>query len=392
MNNIRNCPICSNDKVTFLFHQDFHNNTISLMNDYYVVSCNRCGMVYAYNIPSQEEFTNYYYEMSKYEYQNTDGKISDKFQKHFRNIFDFIKPFINKDFKILDIGCATGGLLNIFKQKGYKNVFGIEPAEQCKDIAKKLYDIDIYHTVENFIDKDEKFDLIILSSVLEHIVDIDKTMQMAKNILKKDGLLFISVPNIMEFYKQETNHFQQFSVEHINYFSIETLTILMRNIWKFDLAFFESNQNELSKTTNYDIFSLYRNTDNYLETDKIFSFNKDGIDFIQKYIQKNLKEEYIITKKLEEKLKDMDNYIVWGVGTSTLRLLGNGLDINKVTFFVDSNSKYQYKEIQGKYINPPTILINERSPIIIPSYAYQDEIKQQIKDLKLGNKIITLYD
>jgi len=146
---VRNCPICNNDKVTFLFKQNFNNDTISLMESYYVVSCDRCNMIYAYDIPSQEEFNKYYKEMSKYEYHNNNGMISDGYKNHFKNIFKFIQPHITKESKILDIGCATGALLNEFKENGYKNVLGIEPSEQCTKVAMEQYGIEVSNNFNN---------------------------------------------------------------------------------------------------------------------------------------------------------------------------------------------------------------------------------------------------
>jgi 2-polyprenyl-3-methyl-5-hydroxy-6-metoxy-1,4-benzoquinol methylase len=387
---VRNCPICNNDKVTFLFKQNFNNDTISLMESYYVVSCDRCNMIYAYDIPSQEEFNKYYKEMSKYEYHNNNGMISDGYKNHFKNIFKFIQPHITKESKILDIGCATGALLNEFKENGYKNVLGIEPSEQCTKVAMEQYGIEVSNNFNNM--QEGVCDLIILSSVLEHIIDIESFIKNISKLLSKDGILFISVPNVDNFYLQKTNCFQQFSTEHVNFFTQITLYTLFY-MYDFDLLAYKEDTNELSKTINYDIFALYKRVRE--ENSHTLFHDYEGVRNIQKYISKNLKEEFELSIKVKEKLKDIDDYIIWGVGASTLRLLDNGIDIIKIVFFIDSNEVYQNKFIRSISILSPEsdkLQYYYKIPIVIISYAYTNEIKEQINKLGLKNEVISIYE
>ena len=58
---------------------------------------------------------------------------------------------------------------------------------------------------------------------------------------------------------------------------------------------------------------------------------------------------------------------------------------------MDSNEKYKNKKMYNLEIRLPEE-INENVPIVITSYSHQEEIKNQIKNLNLKNKVITIYE
>ncbi len=127
---------------------------------------------------------------------------------------DVIALFKNKGisipetFYILDIGCRTGNLVAEFIMDGNKNTYGVDIGERAEQqwevfpehIRKNLMRAD----VQKGIPYDFKFDLIILSHVLEHVYDPDKTIDIVKSSLSSDGYLFIRVP--MEYPKSGMSH------------------------------------------------------------------------------------------------------------------------------------------------------------------------------------------
>src|SRR5205085_10183453 len=85
--------------------------------------------------------------------------------------------------------------------------------------------------------------------------------------------------------------------------------------------------------------------------------------------------------------------IVWGVGTHTLRLLAaGGLDPRTIKVFVDSNAKYQNRELRGLPVISPEELRSHTEPILISSRGFQNQIHEQIRNrLGLRNPVILLY-
>jgi len=386
----RSCPICNSLNRELMYHQNFHNNEITIMKSYDVFFCKKCGFTYAGNLPKQQFFDKYYAELSKYEFNYKNGVANKQYIEYYSKVFNFIDPHItSRNIKILDIGCSTGGLLSVFKQRGFKEITGIDPSESCAASAKYHYGLDVVATDISKFEVSYKFDLIILSAVLEHLVEFDAILPKINKMLNDDGLLFVEVPDVERFneFVNQSASFQQFSTEHINYFSKRSLNSLMQR-YGFDSIAISQNQNKINAITDPDIFSLLKKTpiSSFAEYENISSKK------LYQYIAISEKIDIQLKEKLEDKLKDISKIIVWGAGTLTLRLLDTVIDSSKILFFVDSNERYHGKKVNELEIKSPLEISSYNEPILISSCSYQKEIVNQIKDdLKLKNFVITIY-
>lgn len=86
------------------------------------------------------------------------------------NLVEKLVNPLDRDIKILDVGCGRGHYLKRLKSLGFTNIYGIEVSEECS----KQYLQDLPHEVTDFISfaklkKDNNYDLIICNDVLEHI-------------------------------------------------------------------------------------------------------------------------------------------------------------------------------------------------------------------------------
>lgn len=350
----RQCPICLHDKRKLLFTQKFAEHF-----EHKIVSCSLCGFVYVSNTPPQKYYDEYYRNESKYE-GIRENEIHDYFTyKEFAHI---LKRFVSKESNILEVGCSTGKLLNFIKTKGYKNLLGIEPAPECKLIAKNNYGIEVItSTLDNFKRK-EKYDLIIFSAVLEHLTDIRNTVIKAYSLLNENGIIYICVPDAGQFYKKFDEPFGEFSTEHINFFTEQSLDQLMSNCEKV-----------FTKSDSKAIVSLWR----------------------KKNIEVSEVSKYIVEsqKKMSNILKTIDllpeNTIIWGVGALTQRLLKTTRIRNKIFKFIDSNKNLIGKKIDGIEILSPVELIKYNNSVLISSFGFKGEIAKEIKRRKLKNKILT---
>jgi 2-polyprenyl-3-methyl-5-hydroxy-6-metoxy-1,4-benzoquinol methylase len=103
-------------------------------------------------------------------------------------IMGYISDF-PKDKKILDLGCGEGVLVKELDKKGY-NIAGMDLNYQSELITKG----DITNTgLES-----ETYDLILNLDVIEHLNfdDQEKALKEMHRILKSDGILMISIPNL----------------------------------------------------------------------------------------------------------------------------------------------------------------------------------------------------
>lgn len=94
--------------------------------------------------------------------------------------------------KILDVGCGTGKNLESFTKFG--NTWGIDSAKEAVDYCRKrgIKNITLGN-LEKIPFNKESFDCITALDVLEH-VDDSKAIRELERVLKKSGILIITVP------------------------------------------------------------------------------------------------------------------------------------------------------------------------------------------------------
>lgn len=120
-------------------------------------------------------------------------------------IMKLVKGIVNKDSKILEVGCSTGKLLELLKKKGYKDVIGIDISKEA--VKKSKCNVLLMDATKTKF-KDNQFDLIIASDVLEHMKDDLCTLYEWNRILKRNGYIIVFTPafNFLWSKHDEMNH------------------------------------------------------------------------------------------------------------------------------------------------------------------------------------------
>jgi SAM-dependent methyltransferase len=392
----RACPVCGGSRRTQLFRQQFAEiESATITGGYDVVVCAECGAGFADDIPDQAAFDAYYREMSKYEYHQRDGAESEYDMRRLAIIADILAPFVPRaDARILDVGCATGRLLANMRERGFANVTGLDPSPACAAAAKRLYDIPVRTTALSHLhESGETFDVVILVGVLEHIRDLDTAMREVYDVLSPGGLVYAEVPDAYAFVDWPNAPFQDFSTEHINFFSTVSLANLMRR-HGFVTRFSQQNSREQSYHTTMSNVSAVFAKEGAPADRTSLEFDADSGPALQRYIESCRDVERRIDARIAALADEQTPLLVWGVGTHTGRLLKTSrLPEARIVAFVESNARYQGKMLDGRPIIAPEDLRTRTEPILISSRAFQNEIHQQIRDeLKLPNPVILLYD
>lgn len=190
------CPVCESKAFdAYLETRDF----FLTKEKFKIVQCQHCGHFFTNPIPELSKLPQYYESPEYFSHASENKSITGEIYKlirdrNIKNKFQLVNSFKNGN-SILDIGQGTGELLHYFKRKGWA-VKGIEPNEKARNFAKQHYNIEVFD--ETFLDKwgQKEFDVITLWHVLEHVYDLENRMTQIQNLLKKDGYLFIAVPNI----------------------------------------------------------------------------------------------------------------------------------------------------------------------------------------------------
>ena len=148
---------------------------------------------------------------------NMDDKLFGKI--HTDKFIEFINKKNFSDKKILEIGCGSCYLLHRLKELGAK-VIGIDLSEESQRCSKKLQIEVIKDSFPSDLIKD-KFDIIILSSVIEHFFDPISILKDIKKYLKNDGQLIIGVVDSEPYF--DIGDISIFFHEHISYYTKDSL-------------------------------------------------------------------------------------------------------------------------------------------------------------------------
>jgi 2-polyprenyl-3-methyl-5-hydroxy-6-metoxy-1,4-benzoquinol methylase len=131
--------------------------------------------------------------------------------------------------KLLDFGTGTGEFLAKCKSNNWE-VSGVEPEESARQQANKLTNGSVVENLDK-LDKDEKFKIITLWHVLEHLPNPNETLIALNNLLTKNGLMIIAVPNCASW---DANHYKEYWAgydvpRHFSHFSRQTIGRLLKN-------------------------------------------------------------------------------------------------------------------------------------------------------------------
>jgi len=107
---------------------------------------------------------------------------------------------------ILDVGTGTGFFLNEMREHKWK-VTGVEKSDEARKFSKAEFGLDILSPDKLFELDKNSYDVISLWHVLEHIHEIDKTMNTFSQLLKNNGKLIIAVPNHTSY---DAKHYKKF--------------------------------------------------------------------------------------------------------------------------------------------------------------------------------------
>jgi len=165
--------------------------------------------------------------------------------------------------KLLDVGAGTGDFLVVAKENGW-SVHGVEPNSKANAKASEK-GLELKTTLEDFAN--QKFDVITLWHVLEHMPNLTDQVTRLSNLLTEDGIVIIAVPNFKSFdalhYKNfwaafdVPRHLWHFSKTAISkLFQRENMQLLKTYPMVFD-AFYVSLLSEKYKTGKQNFISAF---------------------------------------------------------------------------------------------------------------------------------------
>ncbi|MDA3808767.1 MAG: class I SAM-dependent methyltransferase [Spirochaetaceae bacterium] len=215
------CPVCGFDSFSKHWECD----------GFAYVRCRKCHLILQNPQPVFEDLDNRYSEeYFKYE-QDNDQTFFDLMLKSLSDIDINPNNFDSSENRsFLDIGCATGLLVEYFQKSGWMSR-GVELCSPAAIYGSELRLIDIFSgTVEQAAFKDETFDIIHCSHLIEHLNNPGSFMDEVYRILKPGGMFLCTTPNVSGFQaKLFQSKWRSSIADHMFLFSRKTLTKLFKN-------------------------------------------------------------------------------------------------------------------------------------------------------------------
>ncbi|HTA29735.1 MAG TPA: class I SAM-dependent methyltransferase [Candidatus Cybelea sp.] len=388
----RPCPVCLAQKGRLLFRQTFCAfSEGGLLTGYDLVVCGQCGAAYADGIPAREVFDIYYARMSKYEQSQRSGELSATDKERFSETADMLAAHLRPDSRIVGVGCATGGLLAELQRRGFHRLLGLDPSPACATVAKRLYGIEVRTmTLHELTALQERFDVVVLTGVFEHLPELDESIALLRKILQPGGLLYLEVPDASSYHQRFSAPYQFLSIEHVNFFSPASLSNLLARRG-FDCIFAQRVDRHLGpQSIEPAVAALFSPTGKGAPTPP----DLETEPALLKYLESSHRLEEEIQQKITRLAESQIPLAVWGAGTHTLRLLETSkLGSARIVAFIDSNARYRGKQLRGIPIVTPQEFHSLDATILISSQVAESEIKAQIRtQLGWTHPIICFYE
>ena len=224
----RACPICGTRSARPLHHQRYATfDDSALPDDTRIVACDDCGVVYAASTATADDYRRHYALHSKYD---TAAKASGSGETvadaaRLDDLVRFVAPSLRPSSSIADVGAGRGGLLDAFRRHGFEDLAGIDPSAGCVATMRSRGFAAGVGTLEDdaWPTDPRRFDLIVLSHVVEHVFDVSGAFARVVRRVRDDGLIYVEVPDASRYTTDGYPPFYFFDAEHINHFDAATL-------------------------------------------------------------------------------------------------------------------------------------------------------------------------
>jgi len=189
-------------------------------------------------------YKNEYRNNALYKESESPHEMFDIYSKFQKNRVDVLKPYINKDTRLLEVGCSVGMFL--YHIRNYvKEVVGVDYDTKSACFAAKKCQCPVFDKdIKDLNLKKGSFDVVCAFQTLEHVADPVKFIKELASYLKKDGIIYIEVPNthsiLLELYALPNYEIFHYHPAHLWYFSeISLKKVMSKAGFKGEIKFIE---------------------------------------------------------------------------------------------------------------------------------------------------------
>ncbi|MBF0506850.1 MAG: class I SAM-dependent methyltransferase [Nitrospirae bacterium] len=340
------CPVCRSRYGRRIFSSPYPLPAAKTLNRLDYEICFLCGVIYPSNKPSVQQLHLYY----KY---HPDLNEPNHVKRGDR-VLSFLKRNIEmRNKKILDIGCGDGYLLGqMRRESGY--LYGIEPNDKRRKSCSELVKDAVVSESLSEIDPDMKFDLIVMTDVMEHLLEPQAILSRTKKMLAPNGFFYVDIPDV-----SGKGFISDLFFPHIHHFSKDNFQLFLRR-----------NGFNINDSDNYDMGTTFLRMFFCAAEDKNSgklvvpaASARSAACRIEMNVMKKLEglDRFLNAAllKLEQSLFQRKGaaLVIYPCGLQIQMLLQKFFSkLPENVFLIDRNSVLQDKSISGVSVKPPEVL------------------------------------
>lgn len=394
------CPYCEGDE-----HTSVYNITRPTRTE--VLLCLRCGLGFQAN-PLREAELEAYYASSSTGYAHGHGSRSARLVACRHQCID---PFLElsatssrSQGQIVDIGCGFGDFLASWRDNPFgkeARLIGVELNPERIHYARERLGLEVLERSYSGVEwSSNQTDLVTAFGVLEHLEEPAHFFSIIYRMLKPQGLLVVSVPDLDRPLIALSEFFQ---IEHILYFSAEVLKKMAES------AGFTIEHHTDTTPSYPDITLVLRKpARDGTVVPKTYSNWKPDRRWLQR-IESSLRTYSVERHRLQRRVKQildkygvfgiLDQCAIYGAGEHTKELISAFPQLESIPFFLDSDpKKVGLSFCKGTIYQMSDLSTLPIKKVIISSQAFEDEMAAALIEFKktVGGSVadidvITLY-
>lgn len=189
------CPVCHQQQIS-LWSKAKDYEYFSVEEEFSYYQCHDCRTIFIHPVPIDQ--LKKIYPANYYSFVNKGKNIVVRLKEWLDKRFfkKILKQLPGSSLRVLDVGGGTGWMLDVLKATDARIEFtqSVDIDEKARVEAEAKGHAYFEGTIEAF-ETTEKFDLILMLNLVEHVASPLSVLQKAEMLLKPGGIIVIKTPN-----------------------------------------------------------------------------------------------------------------------------------------------------------------------------------------------------
>lgn len=220
------CPVCG------------QNPRLLFAGQRRIFLCPNCGLRFAGDGPGKKNLyqQNYWKQVTSRQEKScgyTDYLAEEEvLKKYFRDLLAQVGKLLPNSGRVLDVGCSFGFFLEVAREKGDWQTYGVDlSAEAVASAKKRLKTKNIFlGSLNQARFPNDYFDLITVFQTLEHVTDPVGLLKEAGRVLRPGGIIVITTPDAESWLAKlmGKSWFSYRHLDHLLFFNYESLSYSLK--------------------------------------------------------------------------------------------------------------------------------------------------------------------